>query len=74
MKKEIGRLKQTAAEKAEWSRGRERDKQGNPNQKGSGAIYDTGAIGARAARTMKRSKAIVNRMEEKAEEKKGPIA
>ncbi|GMG71022.1 ribosomal protection-like ABC-F family protein [Tetragenococcus halophilus] len=71
LKKEIGRLKQTAAEKAEWSRGRERDKQGNPNQKGSGAIYDTGAIGARAARTMKRSKAIVNRMEEKAEEKKG---
>ncbi len=71
LKKEIGRLKQSAAEKAEWSRGREKDKQGNPNKKGSGAIFDTGAIGARAARTMKRSKAIVNRMEEKAEEKEG---
>lgn len=70
LKKEINRLQQTAAQKAEWSRGREKDKQGKPTQKGSGAIYDTGAIGARAARTMKRSKAITNRMEQKAEEKK----
>lgn len=69
LKKEVSRLQQTAAEKAEWSRGREKDKQGKPSQKGSGAIYDTGAIGARAARTMKRSKAIANRMEQKAEEK-----
>lgn len=69
LKKEIGRLKQTAAEKAEWSRGRERDKLGSPNKPGSGAIYDTGAIGARAARTMKRSKAIVKRMEDQATEK-----
>lgn len=69
LKAEVGRLKQTAAEKAEWSRGREKDKYGSPTKKGSGAIFDTGAIGARAARTMKRSKAIVNRMEEKAAEK-----
>ncbi|HEM3666155.1 TPA: ribosomal protection-like ABC-F family protein [Streptococcus suis] len=69
LKKEIGRLKQTAAEKAEWSRGRERDKLGSPNKPGSGAIFDTGAIGARAARTMKRSKAIVKRMEDQATEK-----
>ncbi|MDN6639560.1 MAG: ABC-F type ribosomal protection protein [Tetragenococcus sp.] len=69
LQKEVRRLKQTAADKAEWSRGREKDKQGNPNQKGSGAIYDTGAIGARAARTMKRSKTIANRMEQKAKEK-----
>lgn len=69
LKKEIGRLKQTAAEKAEWSRGRERDKLGSPNKPGSGAIYDTGAIGARAARTMKRSKAIVKRMEDQVTEK-----
>lgn len=69
LKKEIGRLKQTAEEKAEWSRGRERDKLGSPNKPGSGAIYDTGAIGARAARTMKRSKAIVKRMEDQATEK-----
>lgn len=33
LKKEIGRLKQTAAEKAEWSRGRERDKLGSPTKK-----------------------------------------
>jgi lincosamide and streptogramin A transport system ATP-binding/permease protein len=69
LKKEIGRLKQTAAEKAEWSRGRERDKLGSPTKKGSGAIYDTGAIGARAARTMKRSKAIVKRMEDQVQNK-----
>ncbi|OTN77640.1 hypothetical protein A5886_002740 [Enterococcus sp. 8G7_MSG3316] len=64
LKKEIGRLQQTAAEKAEWSRGRERDKLGSPHKKGSGGVFDTGAIGARAARTMKRSKAIVKRMED----------
>jgi len=69
LQKEIGRLKQTASEKAEWSRGRERDKLGNPKQPGSGAIYDTGAIGARAARTMKRSKAIVKRMDDQIVEK-----
>ncbi len=69
LKKEIGRLKQTSEEKAEWSRGRERDKYGNPNVKGSGAIGDTGAIGARAARVMKRSKAMVNRMDRQAKEK-----
>lgn len=69
LKKEIGRLKQTAAEKAEWSRGREKDKYGDPNKKGSGAVADTGFIGARAARTMKRSKAIVKRMEDQAAEK-----
>lgn len=69
LQKEVKRLKQTAAEKAEWSRGREKDKYGSPTKKGSGAIYDTGAIGARAARTMKRSKAIVKRMEDQAAEK-----
>lgn len=69
IKKEIGRLQQTAAEKAEWSRGRERDKLGSPNKKGSGGIFDTGAIGARAARTMKRSKAIVKRMDDQIQEK-----
>jgi lincosamide and streptogramin A transport system ATP-binding/permease protein len=69
LKKEIGRLKQTAAEKAEWSRGRERDKLGSPTKKGSGAVYDTGAIGARAARTMKRSKAIVKRMDDQVQAK-----
>ena len=69
IKKEIGRLKHTAAEKAEWSRSKERDKLGSPKKFGSGGIPDTGAIGARAARTMKRSKAIVKRMEDQANEK-----
>ncbi len=69
LKREIGRLKQTAEAKAEWSRSRERDKYGNPHVKGSGAIGDTGAIGARAARVMKRSKNLVNQMEQQAAEK-----
>lgn len=62
---EIGRLKQTASEKAEWSRGREKEKFGNRHVEGSGAIFDRGAIGARAARTMKRSKTLVRHMESK---------
>ena len=36
VEKEIVRLKQTAAEKAEWSRGRERDKLGSPTKKAAG--------------------------------------
>ncbi|MBM7709680.1 ribosomal protection-like ABC-F family protein [Enterococcus lemanii] len=69
LKREINRLHQTAREKAQWSNVREKDKYGNPHQKGSGAIYDTGAIGARAARVMKRSKTIVQRVEKQLEEK-----
>lgn len=69
IKKEIGRLKKTAAEKAEWSRSREKNKYGKPSEKGSGAVYDTGFIGARAARTMKRSKNIEGRMYDQIEEK-----
>ena len=71
IKKEVTRLKKTAAEKAEWSRSREGDK-----TKKSVGFIDTenrrvnrGAIGADAARTMKRSKAIVNRMETQIGEK-----
>lgn len=71
IKKEVGRLKKTAAEKAEWSRSRETDKYGKPSEKGSGGIYDTGFIGARAARTMKRSKNIENRMYDQIEAKEG---
>lgn len=69
LKKEVGRLKKTAVEKAEWSRSREQDKYGNSSEKGSGAIYDTGFIGSKAAKTMKRSKSIVNRMETQLAEK-----
>lgn len=69
LKKEISRLKQAAVQKAEWSRGRERDKLGSPNQPGSGAIFDTGAIGARSARMMKRSQTMMKRMRQQADEK-----
>lgn len=68
-KKEISRLHQTAAEKAQWSGAREKDKYGDSKKKGSGAIYDTGFIGAKAAATMKRSKAIIHRMEDQIIEK-----
>lgn len=71
IKKEVSRLKKTAAEKAEWARSREGDK----TKRSVGFIdtearrMDKGAIGADAARTMKRSKAIVNRMETQISEK-----
>ncbi|MEI5988914.1 ABC transporter ATP-binding protein [Enterococcus termitis] len=69
LKKEVSRLKKTAAEKAEWSRSKEQDKYGKTSEKGSGAIYDTGFIGARAARTMKRAKTIEQRMDTQVAEK-----
>lgn len=69
LKREINRLSKTAEEKAQWAGSREKDKYGDPRKKGSGGIGDTGAIGARAARVMKRSKAIVHRMEEQISEK-----
>lgn len=71
LKKEVSRLKKTAAEKAEWSRSREGDK----TKKQVGFIdtesrrVNKGAVVADAARTMKRSKAIVNRMETQISEK-----
>lgn len=69
LKKEVQRLKKTAQEKREWSFAKEKDKLGRPSEKGSGAVYDKGFIGARAARTMKRSKAISGRMEAQVHEK-----
>ncbi len=73
LKKEISRLQQTAVEKAEWSRNREGDKH-NPSR----GFIDTedrrkspGAIGADAARMMKRSKAILQRVESQITEKAG---
>ena len=69
IKKEVNRLKETARKKAEWSMNREGDKYGNAKEKGSGAIFDTGAIGARAARVMKRSKHIQQRAETQLAEK-----
>lgn len=71
LKKEITRLQKTAREKAEWSNSREKDKMNK-----SKGFIDTeyrrvspGAIGADAARMMKRSKAIVQRVEGQIAEK-----
>lgn len=69
LKKDISRLKKTALEKEKWSGTREKDKQGDPRKKGSGAIYDTGHIGARAARVMKRSKTLEKRMKNEIQNK-----
>lgn len=69
LKKDIDRLKQTALEKEKWSGSRERDKRGDPHKKGSGSIYDTGHIGARAARVMKRSQSLKKRMENEIHDK-----
>lgn len=69
LKKEVDRLKQTAVKKADWAHSREGDKYGSANVKNSGAIGDTGFIGARAARTMKKSKNLLHRMDKEIEEK-----
>lgn len=69
LQKEVGHLKQTAAEKSQWSHARESDKYADPNKKNSRGNIDTGFIGARAARTMKRSKTLVNRMEQQISQK-----
>jgi lincosamide and streptogramin A transport system ATP-binding/permease protein len=69
LRKEIGRLKQTARDKHDWSMGREKDKYGKPSVKGSGGIGDTGFIGARAARVMKKSKVLEARMDKEIAEK-----
>lgn len=69
LKKEIGRLKQTAAEKAKWSTAREGDKYGDRHVKGSGAINNTGFIGARAARVMQKRKNLEHRMDKDIESK-----
>ncbi len=62
LKKEIRRLKTTAREKADWSDRLEATKIGN-------GPCDRGAIGHKAAKMMKRSKAIEVRQEQAAEEK-----
>lgn len=69
LKGEVQRLKTTAREKAKWSMSRESDKYGNPHVKGSGGVADTGAIGARAARVMKKAKNAEKRMNRAIEEK-----
>ncbi|MGO2084214.1 ribosomal protection-like ABC-F family protein [Vagococcus sp.] len=69
LKKEIDRLKQTARKKAEWAGNREKDKYGDSKVKNSGAVGDTGFIGARAARVMKKSKQLNERMNQQISDK-----
>ena len=63
LRHDIGRLKETAANKRQWSQNREGDKYGNPHQKGSGSINNTGFIGARSARVMQKAKNLEHRMD-----------
>jgi len=62
LKKEIKRLQKTAREKSDWSDKIEATKIGT-------GAYDRGAIGAQAARIMKKSKAIERRTERAAQDK-----
>ncbi|WP_461214220.1 ribosomal protection-like ABC-F family protein [Lacticaseibacillus sp. GG6-2] len=71
LRRDIHRLEQTAAEKARWSASREKDKYGDRHVKGSGAVYDTGFIGARAARVMQKRKNLERRMDHELETKAG---
>lgn len=62
LRKEIGRLKETAQEKAAWSDKVERSKIGNH-------VYDRGYVGHKAEKMMKRSKALEQRQQKAIEEK-----
>ena len=69
LKAEISRLKKTARDKEDWSKNREGDIHGDPRVKGSGGTGHDGTITARAARVMKRSKAIEKRADSKIADK-----
>ena len=62
LRKEIGRLKETAREKAAWSDKVERSKIGNH-------VYDRGYVGHKAEKMMKRSKALDQRQQKAIQEK-----
>ena len=62
LRKEIGRLKETAREKAAWSDKVERSKIGNH-------VYDRGYVGHKAEKMMKRSKALAQRQQKAIQEK-----
>ena len=66
LKKDIKRLDQAARRTAGWSDAVEKTKLGTRN---SGLRPDRGSIGHKAAKMMKRSKAVENRRQEAAEEK-----
>ncbi len=62
LQKEIGRLQETAREKAAWSNRAESEKIGNH-------VYDRGYVGHKAEKMMKRSKTLENRQQKAIEEK-----
>jgi len=68
LKKDIKRLTTAAKRTAAWSDKIEKSKFGSSDKPGSGT-YDRGAIGAQAARMMKRSKAIQRRQHVAIDEK-----
>lgn len=67
LKKEIGRLQESAGRNEQWSSQVEKTKRGTRN---SGLRPDRGYLGHKAAKLMKRAKAAENRMEQAIEEKK----
>ena len=62
IKAEIKRLEQSAREKAEWSSQKEATKFGNPKVKGSKTRDDKGFLGSRAAKMMKKSKQMEDKI------------
>ena len=66
LKKEVGRLREAAQKKAEWSDKAEKTKIATRN---SGLRADRGYVGHKAAKMMKRSKSIEQRKENAIEEK-----
>lgn len=68
LKKEIGRLEETAHQKENWSQAVEKTKLGTRT---GGLRPDRGFIGHKSAKMMKRAKTLEHRMESQIEEKKG---
>lgn len=68
LEQDIGRLKKAAAQAADWSDKVEKSKYGTMN---SGLKVDKGYVGHKAAKMMKRSKAIEKRQTDSIEEKSG---
>lgn len=66
LKKDIGRLRQSADRSANWSDQVEKSKKGTTN---SGSKLDKGYVGHKAAKMMKRSKAIEDRQQQAAAQK-----
>lgn len=66
LKKEVTRLSSSAKKNAGWSNKIEKSKKGSTN---SGSKVDTGFIGHKSAKMMKRSKVIVSRQQKAIEEK-----